>query len=103
MAAGGQWSSAAGLAQAVARDPKLQEEVKRDPASALSRMAAPVYQSDRWVYRMVVAALGLTMLSVVATAFVLYLRGHDIPDVLVALGTAAVGAIAGLLAPSPGS
>ncbi len=102
MAAGQQWSNATDLAAAVAKDPALQREVKDDPVSALSRLAAPAFQSDKWVYRMVVLSLGLTMLSVVGTSFALFLRGHRIPDVLVAIGTAAVGAIAGLLAPSPG-
>ena len=43
----------------------------------------------------------MTILAVVAGAFVLKLYDKAIPDVLVAIGTGAIGAIAGLLAPSP--
>jgi hypothetical protein len=49
-----------------------------------------------------VLALGLTILVVASFSFVLILATDKaIPDVLVALGTGAIGALAGLLAPSP--
>jgi hypothetical protein len=97
--------SATELAQWVAHDPELQQEVAHDP-SVLERLAVPRAQSraDIWVYRLVVIALGLTALFVVAGVFVLkVLKGDSvtIPDALVAIGSAAVAALAGLLAPSP--
>lgn len=92
--------SATDLADLVASDPALQAEVRSDPAGALQRLAAPL-ETDPWIYRIIVLALALTMLSVVVASFALVLFDKAIPDVLVALGTAAVGAVAGLLAPSP--
>jgi hypothetical protein len=92
--------SATDLAALVASDPELQAEVRSDPAGALQRLAAPL-ESDPWIYRIIVLALALTMLSVVVASFALVLLDKAIPDVLVALGTASVGAVAGLLAPSP--
>jgi uncharacterized membrane protein len=91
--------SATDLAAMVAADPELQAQVRNDPAGALSQLAAP-YESDVWIYRIIVLALALTMLLVVLASFVLVLFVKSIPDVLVAIGTAALGAVAGLLAPS---
>jgi len=56
---------------------------------------------DVWVYRMVVAALGLAVLASLIGAIVLAMDGHPTPESLIALGSAAVGGLAGLLAPSP--
>jgi hypothetical protein len=96
----GRTDSATELAEIVADSPQLQAEVSKDPAAALRRLAAPL-DSDPWIYRIVVLVLGLTILSVVATSFVLILSDKSIPDILVAVGTGAIGAMAGLLAPSP--
>lgn len=60
-------------------------------------------QTDKWIYRGVVFFLGMTVLSAVIGA--IYLSAHTSettpPEILTALGSAAVGALAGLLAPSP--
>lgn len=57
--------------------------------------------NDIWLYRLVVAVLGLTVVASVTGAIVLALSGQSTPEVLVALGSAAIGGLAGLLAPSP--
>lgn len=56
---------------------------------------------DKWLYRMVVAVLGLTVVSSVIGTIVLAMAGQSTPEVIVALGLAAIGGLAGLLAPSP--
>jgi hypothetical protein len=58
-------------------------------------------QKDFWLYRMVVAVLGLTVMSSVMGRIALAMAGHSTPEVIVALGLAAIGGLAGLLAPSP--
>lgn len=58
-------------------------------------------QQDVWVYRMVVAALSLAVLASLIGAIILAIEGRSTPELLVALGSAAVGGLAGLLAPSP--
>ena len=89
------------LAVRVAADPELQARIKADPVQTIANLAAPL-QTDVWIYRMVVAALGLTVLGGIIGSIVLAGMGiKDIPQVIVALGSAAVGALAGLLAPSP--
>jgi hypothetical protein len=57
--------------------------------------------NDIWLYRIVVAVLGLTVVVSVVGAIVLTLSGASTPEVIVALGSAAIGGLAGLLAPSP--
>ena len=94
------------LSHAVARDPGLVDEIKKDPVAAITSLAgAPLdVPSDVWIYRLVVGALGLAVLSAVIGAIYLTAMGPEgrkVPELLVAIGSAAVGALAGLLAPSP--
>lgn len=91
------------LAVQVAKDPALQERIKADPATTIANLAAPL-QSDIWIYRIVVLSLGSVAILSLVFAFVLALRDKKDPDIhvlITALGSAAVGALAGLLAPSP--
>ncbi len=57
--------------------------------------------NDVWIYRIVVAALSLTLVCCVIGAICLQASGHKSPELLTGLGTGALGALAGLLAPSP--
>jgi hypothetical protein len=93
------------LASRVITDPELAKKFSADPAGELSKAAvesgSPAYVGDKVVYRIVVLALALVMLTAAVGAIVLSWNGKLMPDSLVALGSAAVGALAGLLAPSP--
>jgi hypothetical protein len=93
--------SSSELAAMVANDPALQERVKQDPVATLQSLSEPV-SGDKWVYRMVVIALGLTALFVVIGVFTLKALDNNttIPDALVAVSSAAIAALAALLAPS---
>ena len=88
------------LAVRVAQDPELAKRVQDNPADALAGLAAPL-QSDVWIYRMVVGALGLGVLVGMIGSIGLALAGKPIPEVIVAWGSGAIGALAGLLAPAP--
>jgi hypothetical protein len=62
--------------------------------------------NDVWIYRAVVVILGTAVIATVfgGLAIVLFLHldaNAKLPDAIVAIGSAAVGALAGLLAPSP--
>jgi hypothetical protein len=54
------------------------------------------------IYIIVVVVLGSTVLATVIGAIWLTLAGETVPDLLISLGSAAIGALAGLLAPSSG-
>jgi hypothetical protein len=58
-------------------------------------------QPDVWLYRIVVAVLGLTVVSSIVGTVALAMAGQSTPEVIVALGSAAIGGLAGLLTPSP--
>ena len=60
-------------------------------------------RTDLWIYRIVVGSLALSILAVIVATTVIVLDAGrcEIPDVLVAIGTGAIGALAGLLAPVP--
>jgi hypothetical protein len=50
---------------------------------------------------MVVGALGLAVLLAVAGGIVLGVLSRPVPESVIAIGAACVGALAGILAPSP--
>lgn len=58
-------------------------------------------QTDKWIYRIVVSALSLTLMSSVTGTVYLKAEGEEIPDILTVLGSSALGGLAGLLAPTP--
>lgn len=75
--------------------------VQEVETEARRRTAIP----DTFVYRVTVVVLGLSVLAViVAQLWVTLSKGQaEIPDGLIAIGSAAIGALAGLLAPTPAS
>lgn len=93
-----------GLASRVSSDPELADAIKSDPAGALSGIAAEAsaLTTDKWTYRIVVLSLGSAVLIGMIGLIILSWKGvQSVPDGLVAIGSAAVGALAGLLAPPP--
>ena len=85
-------------------DPNLSQDVRQQVDSAISQL--PAYLGDRWIYRTVVAVLGLVVLTTVGGGIYLAVPSSgseavSIPDAIVAIGSAALGALAGLLAPAP--
>jgi len=68
------------LAQQVELDPALQEKIKADPAGAIMDLAREVtkenasrspLQSDLWIYRIVIGALGSVVILAVVSALIL--------------------------------
>jgi len=89
------------LAQQLTDDESLPTDQKVKLLENLQKLSPPL-QSDRWIFRLVVGFLGITVLLTVIGGFYLSIKtAATIPEGLIALGSAAVGALAGLLAPSP--
>jgi len=84
----------------VERSPELQKKLMDDPVSTLQSLSEPL-ESDKWIYRIVVGALGLSAVFVVIGVFVLKAidNATTIPDAMVAIGSAAIAALAALLVP----
>jgi hypothetical protein len=103
--------SADELVKRAAIEPGVIEEIKADPLPVLQRLSAevtkdipprPPLESDPLVYRIVVLSLGLVIVLSVIGAVVLGMSGRTIPETLTALGSGSVGALTGLLIPTPG-
>lgn len=60
----------------------------------------PAYMSDRRFYRIVVAFLGTVAVLAALGTIILATQKLDVPDSLVALGSASIGALASLVASS---
>ncbi len=85
----------------ITNDPSMASDQKIKVLESLQKLSTPL-QSDRWIFRLVVAFLGLAVLLTIVGGFYLSIKtAVAIPEGLIALGSAAVGALAGLLAPSP--
>lgn len=91
------------LTKQVAASPTLINQLKDDPVGTLQTIAetAPPLQTDVMIYRIVVFALGVVIVSAMGGAILLSVYGKPIPETLTALGSGALGAMAGLLAPTP--
>jgi len=78
-----------------------------DPLAVLRETATkaearePAYRDDVVLYRIAVLVLGSLALLAALGSIGLVAIGKTTPEVLVALGSAAVGALVGLFAPSP--
>ncbi|MDP5277950.1 hypothetical protein Q9Q95_03360 [Sphingomonas sp. DG1-23] len=73
--------------------------VKDAEREAIHRTTIP----DTFVYQATVVVLGISVLAVIVAQLWLALEKSqaEIPDGLIAIGSAAIGALAGLLAPTP--
>ncbi|WP_109097705.1 hypothetical protein [Aquimarina sp. AU58] len=86
------------------KDPTLQEEFKSNPVEAIKKFqSAPPRFNDKLIYRLAVLFLGIIVLTICIGAIILTGRstdpGFEVPDILVATASTAIGAVAGLLAP----
>lgn len=72
-------------------------EIAANPAQEIANAATPPPLSES-TYKIVVIILGIALL--VALGEAIFLNG-EVPDFIVAVGSRALGALAGLLAPSP--
>jgi hypothetical protein len=80
-----------------ALDPQTKVELKSKMLSAAATLP------DTWIYRIVVLALGLAIFVPLAGLFASAQAGDPkaLVQMLLPISTAALGALAGLLAPSP--
>ncbi len=84
----------------------VENAFKENPKEALQKFTDTSFIPDNWIYRIVVGSLGFVI--VVITLGIVWrvasgnaVEDKNIPNILTALGSAAIGALAGLLAPSP--
>ena len=100
------FNNIADFKSSLASDADLKIAIESDPISTLNKIQQSPLDSDIWIYRIVVTALGTSILLIIIGVILLIASGKvsddkSIPTILTALGSAAIGALAGLLAPSP--
>jgi|GEM_PF-3796569 len=84
----------------IAADPALGEDRKKELIANI-RTAIPRQLNDRALFRIVVIILGLVALGTLAGGIMSHLTSQEkeFPAALIAIGSAALGALAGLLTP----
>ena len=60
-----------------------------------------MHKTDNFSYRLVVATLSGAVAISLASGMTLAVMGKPIPEIFIVIGSNAIGAISGLLAPSP--
>jgi len=101
--------SAEQMVKIFSEDGELREKLKNDPIPVLKATVAravkeadeAVYTRDRWFYRIAIGVLGLLALLAAGGSIALVWVGKQTPEVLVSLGSAAVGALVGLFGRAP--
>jgi len=96
------------MVKMLSADPVALDRLKTDPIPVLKAAAAkaedattPEYFKDRTIYRIAVIVLGSLAIIAALGSIILVVIDKTTPEVLVALGSAGVGALVGLFAPSP--
>jgi hypothetical protein len=89
-------------------DTDLQNAFKNNPVEAAQSIQDSPLDTDKWIYRIVVISLGAAILLIIIGVLILFGTGsfkdnNSVPTILTAIGSAAIGALSGLLAPSPKS
>ena len=89
-------------------DTELQEKFKSDPVATINQFQQGVKETDPWIYRIIVLSLGFAIMAIIVGVILLIFNGkmtdgNEVPAIFTAIGSGAIGAFAGLLAPSPQS
>ncbi len=83
----------------------VQEQFRNNPIEAVKQFSQKnPLSTDKWIYRIVVIGLSLTIILLIIGVLILTGSGEingdtDVPTILTAIGSAAIGALAGLLSP----
>ena len=91
------------LKKQAVNDDQLREEIKNDPLKFFSEIQSNPYM-DKTIFKGIVWFVGiLLILSFSAGVFYIFLRGGDseVPTFFVTICSTALGALVGLLSPSP--
>jgi len=97
------------MVEMVRTSPDLEKLLKANPIEGMATVRAKAEEAekdydkvrDRALYRIAICVLSTIAVATAAAAIVFGLQEKTIPEVLVALGSASVGALVGLFAPSP--
>jgi hypothetical protein len=80
---------------------KAEEIKKPKPTPAMAVQPIPSQSADPFFYRVLIIGLTAAVLATIAGVIALAVLDHAVPEGLIAIGSAAVGGLVGLLVPSP--
>jgi hypothetical protein len=91
---------------ALNNNPVLQQKFKEDPVTAAANVViSNPKETDPWIYRIIVMALGVAILTIIIGLVIITVNkitfGEQLITIFTAISSGAIGALAGLLAPSP--
>lgn len=92
---------------ALNNDPKLQQEFRDNPVRAAENLLTiNPKDTDSWIYRIIVVSMGIAILAIIITLTIMAISlgeklNNQVITVFTAISSGAIGALAGLLAPSP--
>lgn len=92
---------------ALNNDLKLQQEFKDNPVIAAENLLITnPKDTDSWIYRIIVISMGIAILTIIITLTIMAITlgeklNNQVITVFTAISSGAIGALAGLLAPSP--
>ncbi len=93
------------LKTAIKENPDIKTSFSNDPEGFIDRLEVHRPIKDKGVFLIVVAIIGLVLLTaIVLSSMILFddaNNTNEVPDFLVAMASTALGALVGLLAPSP--
>ena len=96
------------LQNVIETESKVQNQFKENPILAIKQFKQQKnpLDTDPWIYRIIVTGLSITIISIIIGVLLLISSDHiegdqGVPTILTAIGSAAIGALAGLLAPPP--
>ena len=89
-------------------DIDLQNQFKQDPVAAVNKFAQSPQVPNTLVYQIVVLSLGASIILVIIAIVIMYFKGtgtadQQVPTIFTAIASGSIGALAGLLSPSPKS
>ncbi len=95
-----------GFKAVLKNNPDLQKEFQEDPVKAVETIVTTnPKETDSWIYRIIVLALGLAILSIIIGLVIITMSkvtfDQQLITIFTAISSGAIGALAGLLAPSP--
>jgi len=95
------------LEAALKNNSDLQEKFKTNPLEAIKDVEIRnPKDTDYWIYRIIVLMLGLAVIAIIAGLIILSVHSREKPDsqlitIFATISSGAIGALAGLLSPSP--
>ncbi len=90
------------LVRDIKKSPELLSRFNNNPLEFLENVEDKP-MDNKWIFLFIVSVVGLVLVSTITIASILIFRDGNVkvPEFLVSLSSTALGAIVGLLAPSP--